>query len=531
MSLSEAALCSIGAVSVDKRNDNGNEKQIILHNTQVVKMWKESEKDPDHFFLSWNKEMNRWLSLWHRQNEEVFGRVNLFSYARMMEKIRALDTVLVLEMNLADSKSFKATYWNQLSAMEEMDRNRKLKHQEILEPVHDLLRNLFLGMRGNKNVEPRYRLLFISFKDHPRVAKELPVLPMEWISGYDALLSKVLNNFPEVALRKEMETGWVSLARTFQMQFSMECVFSQKAPCARHPDIPYNDNDHIVPKDRLVKLAHHCGMPDATAHTPREEICTTLEKMQPTAVALELVKRYFRPMLMEGVKPSPRYMMVLKGGYNLKILLQELFHEKSMIFTSDLDFSVSTTPRGWSMDKTIKLWDKEIRAFIDMNEYTRSHFYYKPTLDLPPSSTVYAIVQLKFQGKDFLDISFNKETIAPDRIDKRIAKKVGLPVTRFSLSLLDLIKLIIMETVPGVDERAYKLRNPFVGERPEKGIRDLYRARIACDAVYHHPHLSLAHKDILHKICSLRRRLHVDYIRHHPHFLETLRNIYTDMPI
>lgn len=525
--ISKAALQSVGLVSEGKEKT----KEIVVRNEEMVKMWRESEKHPEEFFLDWNKEMSRRLPLWYRQNKEVLQHVNLFSYARLMDRIRALDTVLVIEMNLADPKSFKATYWNQLSHMEEMDRNRKLTHQEILEPVRDLLQNLFLGMRRGKHVEQRYRLLFISFHDHPHVAKELPVLPMEWISGYEALLYKVLESFPETTVRTKMETGWASLVCVYQMQFSMECVFSQKVPCARHPDLPHHDNEPVVPKERLVKLAHHCGLPEASLHTSREEMCTALEKMQPTAVALELVKRYFRPMLMEGLKPSPRYMMVLKGGFNLKILLQELFDEKSMIFTSDLDFSVSTTPGGWSMDRIIRLWDKEIRAFVDMNEYTRSHFYYKPTLDLPPSSTVYAIVQLKFQGKDFLDISFNKEIIAPDRIDKRIAKKVGLPVTRFTLSLFGLIKLIIMETVPGIDERAYKLRNPFVGERPEKGIRDLYRARIACDAVYHHPHLSLSHKDILHKICSLRRRLHVDYIQHHPRFLETLRNMYADIPI
>jgi hypothetical protein len=502
--------------------DEENPEKVHVNNTQVVTMWKESRKDPLDFFLSWDEEVSRRLPLWMKQNEDVLRSVNLFSYARMMDTIRGVDTVLSIEMDLEDPDSLRVVYRNHTAHLEELDAARKIGFQEVTAPVRSLLVQLFLGMRHGKKkaaVDRRYRLLFVSFLDHPRLARELPVLPMEWISGKDALLATVLHKVPEATLVQEMRAGWGMIARVFQSQFSMECTLNTKTVCMRHPESRtalgkkiFSEKEY--PKKWLVKLAHRCGMPDASLSTPREEICGALERVQPTAVALELVQRYFRPMLMESVQASPRYMMVLKGGYNLKILLREQFHEKSMIFTSDLDFAVSPSrenPGEWTMEKIIDLWDKEMRAFIDLNEYTRAHFYYKPTL-LPPSpeSPMRAILQLKFEGTDFVDISFTTEVIEPGRINRRIAKKVGLPVTRFTWAFLDLIKMIVMENIPGMNDRAFDLRNPVTGKRPEKGIRDLYRARVACEALCRHPRVPVAQRDLLSKICAYRKRFRVD---------------------
>jgi hypothetical protein len=503
-------------------------EQIRINNEEMVRLYDRSKEDPRGFFLSFNEEVSVFLSKFRRANEAILSTMNLFVYSRLMERMRGVDTYLEIEFDGSEHGMLRTKYVNHLEHLDKLDEKRKLRMQTIAPNVMKLLHALF-----SECSEKRIRLVFISFNDHPHLCKELPVLPLEWVNGNSSFLNQVLSERMEkkgYPLCRHMETGWELLTTVYQLRMTMDCDFGHQKEtvgkvCIRHPE-SYNKNKKMakvfntseMDKSWLVRLARRCGLPEATSETPRNVLCRSLDRFQASSLALIYFKNYFEDFLMEGLKKDPRFVVVMKGGYNLKMLLEEKFKENVILLTSDLDFMVcpvcSSAPGGsetpkWGVERILSRMDKEFRAFVDLNEYTRSNFFYKPTiLRGEKNELLLAIMQIRFRGKDFADFSLMvNDRHGVKMVDKTLSKRIGLPIKKFAYAVMDTMEIILREVVPGLDPHTFHIRNPFFGERPEKGIRDLYRIRLACEAFRQHPNISVTHRKMIAEICHYSPQL------------------------
>jgi hypothetical protein len=64
-------------------------------------------------------------------------------------------------------------------------------------------------------------------------------------------------------------------------------------------------------------------------------------------------------------------------------------------------------------------------------------------------------------------------------VDVEIAKRTGLPVQTLDSAFHELTRLLYAQSTMKTSY-AYKIRNPFVGTKREKGIKDLNRFEVVC---------------------------------------------------
>jgi hypothetical protein len=274
----------------------------------------------------------------------------------------------------------------------------------------------------------------------------------------------------------------------------------------RHPDVALDTGD-VIPASSLLRMARECGMPDALLTTPRSILCDALQKYQPLTIALDLFMNYFHEELLESLRPHPRYFMVLKGGYNLKLLLEDKFGYNHRIFTTDLDFGVSSNNARWSMERIIRFWEERLADFMDLNPDTRKSFTIQKTHISNPQErdNLVMIMQIRYNASDFVDLSFTTSSLPKSKIDLRLSKKVGLPVRKWSFAVVDLFDLVVRENYPSLDPHTYERRNPIhrTAINRNKGIRDLYRARTVCEVMRKHPHLQIENHKPLETLCTI----------------------------
>jgi len=115
------------------------------------------------------------------------------------------------------------------------------------------------------------------------------------------------------------------------------------------------------------------------------------------------------------------------------------------------------------------------------------------------------IMQVKYNGSDFVDFSFNTSSLPRSKIDVRLSKKLGIPVRKWSFAVIDLFDLVVRSNYPGLDPHTYQRRNPIhrTAFNRNKGIRDLYRARTVCEAMRKHPDLRVDHQKDLERLCTM----------------------------
>ena len=503
-----------------------------INNRAMVKAYHESKKDPLGFFLSFDEITFQIIPQLLNNNMEVLHSMSLYSYSILVNQINSTNGIVTLDVDLSNpsKKLIVEPLW--------------AKHS-ISSKSLSLLTMLFKKMKTKFSKRGKMRLLFLSFENNPELAKTLPVLPLEWLTKFKSggILSTAIHTYVDEEigekddkksvsrqqynetlqkglriLCKSMILGWTSLCEIYQAHLSLNCSLTTKGPervCEKHPETKTPIGKKFLPtlefsKKTLVTMAHECGLPDATIHSKRSELCSNIERYQPFNIALDYFKQYFHQQLMETFQKDPKYMIMLKGGYNLKTLLRHKFHSTAKIFTSDLDFGISSVGAKWGLKRTISYWDTELRKFINQNEKTRSDFSLVRVDIKDPTERDFGltcILQLRFQNEDFVDFSFFKEPISPQKLDRKVSFMVGLPVKKFNYALYEILNLILRENVPGMDDHTYKNRNPFSGKKAVKGIRDLYRARVACEALKNNPRVKVSDRPLLIKICKLSKFL------------------------
>ena len=486
-----------------ERSDIGNMNDFVNNRATLV-AYKESCKDAPGFFSGFAEEMTQLVADLTRDNLQ---KLSLFSYSMMMRAIGRSPDVIEIDLLISTKRCV-------LRIKTPSNDDASLKLDPI---VYKILRRVCRILARTFHFVGRYRLLFMSFDSYSYNASRWPVLPWEWLKR-GGRLSRALhamdweeNTRKGGALTRSMAPGWACLLKYFGAQLSFRCDMSkgydtEKRVCMRHPDTVLNTGE-VTPIASLIRMARECGMPDAVWSTPRSVLCDTIQRYQPVSVAIDLFLTYFREELLESLQPQPRYFMALKGGYNLKLLLENKFGFYHRIFTTDMDFVISSHHAKWGMDRIIRFWEEKISDFINLTSETKKLFTVQTTPIPNPKEREHLvlIVQIKYNGSEFIDLSFIESDLPTHKLDIRLSKKLGIPVRKWSFAVMDLFDLVVRSNYPGLDPRTYERRNPIhrTALNRTKGIRDLYRARTVCEAMRKHPELRVDHQKELNRLCAM----------------------------
>lgn len=333
-----------------------------------------------------------------------------------------------------------------------------------------------------------------------------PALPSEWLRHRGPLHQFLSHASPDQEQKAVVSIG--RLLRDHHVPVTFDCALKNDRPCEPHPDPAVPTDIRPYSKKTMVHYARRCGFPEASSSTPISEICDAIDAAQPRSIALERFVGYLRDDLLEGLQKNCSFVVAMKGGANLRVLLRDkLGDTKTRILTSDLDFTVSNA--RWGMPRVIRHWEKRIRSFIANDPVFQGFFSLKKTVISKPDDRggLCCILQLQFKFDDFVDFSFTMQPIPRDRIDRPIARRTGLPVSKLDYAIRDLFDVIVRENISMIDPMTFRKRNPLSGSARSKGIRDLYRARVLCRSIAkHHPD----HKsELIPRLCSLTKNLSI----------------------
>lgn len=493
-----------------------------MTNTPMVKMYVASKRDPLGFFFDFDSEC-----------QHTFHELSL-------------KNTLPLDSDIVDYKDMyteMTTSPNTVSLGRHCDRHKPQTHW-IVSPmwkknlmsdkVLDLFRQILKRLQDDDKKKPLgwVHMFFMSFDKHRKAASRYPVLPSEWLLKKGVLDTILVDLKNKSVLVDEMYKGFGKLLKVYNLHRTFGCVFSPRKICLAHPDPSVKTRKRLYRISQLVEMARKCGLPRGTEHDGRKLLCDSIEKHQPVNLALLVFQRFFKKDLLEGLNPKPRFRVLLKGGYNLRTLLEFKYNIIQSIFTTDLDMIISDMDCRWTMNEIMTYWEKKIKLFLN----TCDDFSMKKTVIPHPEERnyMYSIIQIRYRSSDFVDFSFVHQPVPSSVVDKGLSQKLGLPVKKMVYMIHELFDLIVRENIPDMDVHTYKRRNPFTGSAHEKGIRDLYRARTLCRAIQDFPQITVGKKKHVHELCVLSKRLTMSSLHHmtvkqRNTFFRQIRNILEHM--
>mgnify|MGYP001066309045 CR=1 FL=1 len=92
-------------------------------------------------------------------------------------------------------------------------------------------------------------------------------------------------------------------------------------------------------------------------------------------------------------------------------------------------------------------------------------------------------VGISYKKFEFMDIMFSKIENYRNYKNTNISKSTGFPLRSIKFYIEDISILYVKETLKGVDDFAYKKRNPFEGEFKLKGQKNFSRLKFLCSLV------------------------------------------------
>lgn len=469
-------------------------------------------KNPVRYALTFDEEATDLVKDLVRHNPVG---MSLFSYSMMMRDIDRSDSIVAMHFHLTEARSRI-----EVSPSEAIGR--------IPDTVRALFRRVARRLVVRYGLVGRYRLLFLPFEANPVDAKRWPVLPWEWLTGRNGLSQAIetLDTNPPAGLSRRrctrdrtmrdclvriMTPGWGRLLEFMDTQLSLRCDltprFGKPRVCLTNPCKTGVSTEPTVPTRQLVSMAHGCGVPDATASSPRIALCESVERYQPLSIALDIFRLFFRHDLMESTAAHPRFFINLKGGFNLRFLLQGKFPlSKHRIVTSDLDFVVSSHNARWGIQRIIDYWESRLDEFIGQTPDTRRLFSYRATKIPNPQERegLTQIIQIGYAGNDgFIDLSFITAPLPTSVLDPVLSQRLGLPIRKWDVAVYDLFDLVVRENIPHLDKGTFVRRNPLSGKKRDKGVCDLYRASTVCEVMRRFPHVHFENRIGLRRLCSL----------------------------
>lgn len=208
----------------------------------------------------------------------------------------------------------------------------------------------------------------------------------------------------------------------------------------------------------------------------------------PVEVMFEAFKQFFREdligFLQEGGPKTPRFRVFTAGGYGLKTLLETKHAMHGKVSTTDMDFTVSTYRSSMTPEACYQHWTRRLLEFFQtqmdpsvfqVKSFNFGHAY-TPILNYHRDY----VISVTFQGGDFVDIAITNFKITNELMDRRASLTAGIPLKKEHGYLKEFLAMIYMENVPGVNDFAYKKRNPIHGDLSNKGEKDINRAQIIC---------------------------------------------------
>lgn len=470
-------------------------------------------KNPVGYALTFDEEMVDLVRELIRHNSQG---MSLFSYSMMMRDIDRSESIVEMRFHLTRAR-------NRIEVLPA----EAIGH--IPDTVRALLRHIARRLVVRYGLVGRYRLLFLPFDSNPVDSRRWPVLPWEWLTtgqhGLSHVMESLKNDRPtgvsprrcvrdrtiHDCLVRIMTPGWGRLIEFMDTQLSLRCDltprFGRSRMCLTNPCKTGISTDRIVPTRQLVSMAHGCGAPNATESSPRIALCESVERYQPLSIALGIFRLFFKHDLMESMATHPRFFIHLKGGFNLRFLVEGKFPKSNhRIVTSDLDFVISSHDARWGLQRIIDYWEGRLDEFVGQTPDTRRLFSYRVTKIPNPQERegLTQIIQIGYAGDDgFIDLSFITAPLPTSTIDPVLSHRLGLPIRKWDVAVYDLFDLVVRENIPHLDRGTFIRRNPLSGKKREKGVCDLYRAATVCEVMRQFPRVPVDNRTGLRRLCSL----------------------------
>lgn len=204
----------------------------------------------------------------------------------------------------------------------------------------------------------------------------------------------------------------------------------------------------------------------------------------------ELFKRFssfFRYDLLGWKHELSNPHWIVKGGYGLKALLETKYGKHNIISTKDIDINIGV--RGYSDADRIKLISsvqEKVQLFIESSGvpflFKAVLYTFQPKIYFAVEKyNLYALLIIKYNLEDWIDIGFVDYDISPNLIDWNVSQKVGFPIKTSSSYMKEIVGLVYQSNVKGADGFTYKKRNPNTGTMFRRGRKDIERSMLMCE--------------------------------------------------
>lgn len=244
--------------------------------------------------------------------------------------------------------------------------------------------------------------------------------------------------------------------------------------------------------------------------------------------AISQFKLFFKDDLIGFLRQRSKphnFRVATSGGYGIKMLLELKHGVIGKVTTTDMDLTVTTRGCSMTAHECLVYWTRRLDAFI--RQQASPHDFTYRIIDFKhsfvPVMNFYRdyVIMIAYKGGDFVDIAITNQRITMDMLDKATSFKAGIPLKSEEQYLKEVLKLIYMETVPGVNEYSYKKRNPVTGVMASKGVKDIQRSKLLC--AYHN-------KEEFKKYCNLLKDVTISKLKNMPQtkreeYFESLRGV------
>lgn len=208
-----------------------------------------------------------------------------------------------------------------------------------------------------------------------------------------------------------------------------------------------------------------------------------------TGLMFQRFKAYFKEDLVGFLekRSKHKFRVVTSGGYGIKTLLETKHGLYDRVKTNDIDLTVSIYKCTMTSLECFQYWSKKLHDFFALQEHPSDfevkvvnfNHAYVPVMNFHRDY----VLMITYKGEEFVDVAITDQKLTFDMLDKKTSMQAGIPVKKEEAYLKEVLKLIYMETVPGVNEYSYAKRNPVTGMYTSKGIKDINRGKLLCQLV------------------------------------------------
>jgi hypothetical protein len=243
-------------------------------------------------------------------------------------------------------------------------------------------------------------------------------------------------------------------------------------------------NNIILPLSTVYKKV-------TTLHYKPFKYIVDVENMKPFPSKEEMFSKfadYFKTDLLYWRNDNRKPHWIVKGGFGIRQLLGHKYKESNLvnsIKTKDIDLNVSIKDKEFRK-KYIDYLYKKVYSFFNSTSYyflfrTQLLLFNTPFYNRIERNNLHALLLIRYQNADWIDIGFVDFNIYPSMIDWSISYKVGFPIKTSEYYMEEILKLVYQSSVKDVDSYTYKKRNPIRGSLFKKGIQDIERSKILCE--------------------------------------------------